>query len=414
MNIGKRFNIIDIVVPLSTLTWLVMPVVTYNIFNESDSLAKLWDTYMKISSERYFTYALPATILFVLGLKIPFKEPNFHHKEYIDSLKSEMNGKSRVSLLFLLIGIIATLLVRITPEIFRNIVFNFSYLTFVGMFYAIFSNFKQKSLIISVCVFLLIAQVIVSGMYGPLIYIGIMTFLVISVAKGIGLKFKILGLAIGIFGIFLIQSIKGEYREAVWDGLNRGSDPVVFASIVVKKILNPVELFEPIRLFGMTVRANQGLIVADAMNYVPKNEPFAGGETITLAVISSFIPRFLWPSKPKAGGAENVCRFLGDCTSSKLGVSYNLGPIGEAYVNFGVLGGIIFMFFYGMFMKFCFVKVLRLSINFPTLLLWIPLLFIPVFSMENDVLSFVNSFLKSAFFCFVCYKGFYILFRIRI
>ncbi len=413
-DIGEKFNIIDIAIPLAFLIWLVVPVITYNLFNERNGLARLWDTYMKLPSDEYFSFTLPATFLFAIGLKFPFREPYKNHYTHIINLKKSMIGKSRVSVIFLLIGLAATLILPSTPESIRNIVFNFSYLSFVGMFYAIYSNFKQKSIIIIICVLLLLTQVIASGMYGPLIYLSIITFLILSVSSGVSLRFKTIGILLGIFGIFFIQAIKGEYREATWEGLERNGDPVIFGSIVIEKLSNPLEIFDPSRLFAMTVRTNQGALVADAINYVPRYEPFAKGETIILAVLSSFVPRFLWPSKPRAGGADNVCRFLGDCYSAKVGVAYNLGPIGEAYVNFGRNGGIIFMFFYGLFMKYCFVKVLRISVFEPTLILWLPLLFICVFSMENDVLGFINSLFKSAFFCFICYKGFYMFFRLKI
>jgi hypothetical protein len=147
------------------------------------------------------------------------------------------------------------------------------------------------------------------------------------------------------------------------------------------------------------------------MDYVPKREPYANGETIVTAFAAAVVPRFLWQDKPEVGGREMVCRFLGDCRT--LRYSYDIGQLGEGYVNFGKFGGILFMLFYGMLIRTLFVIAANTSIKHPALVLWIPLFFFSALSLETDFLTFINSFVKSVVFCAIVYLGFRWLLRIR-
>jgi hypothetical protein len=148
------------------------------------------------------------------------------------------------------------------------------------------------------------------------------------------------------------------------------------------------------------------------MQYVPKKEPFANGETILLAIEASIVPRFLWKNKPELGGVENTCRFLGDC--SKRDYSYNIGQVGEAYANFGPRYGVVFLFFYGLFINWSLNIARRIALKRPTVVLWIPLLFYSAFSLETDVLTFLNTLVKGVVFCYFIYAIFRYVFKWRI
>ncbi len=412
--IGKKIPFLEIIILYAFLTWLAMPVVAYQIFNEYNELSALWVTFMPIPAPQYFAYVLPASFAFAIGLKAPLPGENWSMAQYNHRLKKYLENKSYLGIYLIAAGFVATILLKISPEAIKNIVQNFAYLTYVGMFYVIYSPFKYKLRVVLICAGLTISQSIASGMYGELVFIGTMSSLILLAGKKISLSSKMLVVAGGALLVLFIQSIKFEYREGTWSGLERKADPGLFGQLILERITSPSEIFKPERLFNMSVRANQGNLVAKAMNYVPKFEPFAGGETILKAVAASLVPRFIWANKPKSGGADMVCRFLGDCDSASRGLSYNVGPIGEAYINFGRNGGIVFMFFYGLFFNFIFKRALVISQTKPSLILWFPLIFISFFTMENDVLSFINSFVKSAFFTYVMYKSVKLLFNISL
>jgi hypothetical protein len=414
-SIGNKFNIVELVIPYTTISCLAMPVLAYHVFNEENELAALWVTFMPVSSPVYFSFVLPAVFLFILGIKFPFKLPYNDYQFYIKNAKVYLFSKGSLSILFLLLGVICTYLVKITPTVIQNIVQNFAYLTYVGMFYAIYSNFKRKNLVIFVCVLLVLLQVIGSGMYGELIYMSVIFTLIFIVSKkGITMPFKTSLVCIGVILLLFIQSIKNEYRAVSWDGLERNANASAFLGIVVDRITHPSKLFDLDAIFNMTVRLNQGSIVGRVIDYVPKSADYGHGNMLFKSLFSALIPRFLWLDKPITGGSYNVCRFLGDCESALRGMSYNIGPLGESYAHFGRVGGCIFMFFYGLFMKYLYVFTLRLLPKRPSLLMWYPVLYMGYFSIETDILAFVNSFAKTGLFISVMFFIFPRILKLKI
>jgi hypothetical protein len=156
---------------------------------------------------------------------------------------------------------------------------------------------------------------------------------------------------------------------------------------------------------------NQGWLIAVTMNRVPEKFPFANGETIWESVAASFVPRLLWPDKPEAGGKANLKRFWG---FDLKGFSMNIGPIGEAYANFNTTGGIIYMFFYGLFFNLILSTILKLAEKRPTLILWLPFLFMYTITVESDLLITMNSLLKGVFFTWIVFRLFRSLYHIEL
>jgi len=81
---------------------------------------------------------------------------------------------------------------------------------------------------------------------------------------------------------------------------------------------------------------------------IPKYHNYLYGYTYYLALIS-FIPRGLWPNRPTGIPGMRLAIFAGDPLPFENGVAYPI--IGDFYINFGLLGIIIFMFISGLFLK---------------------------------------------------------------
>ena len=165
------------------------------------------------------------------------------------------------------------------------------------------------------------------------------------------------------------------------------------------------------KLFFVAVRLNQGWLIAVTMDRVPSRHPFANGETIWQSVAASLVPRLLWPDKPEAGGKANLKRFWG---FDLRGFSMNIGPIGEAYANFDEVGGCIYMFFYGLFFNLILFTILRLAERRPTMILWLPFLFMYTITVESDLLLTMNFILKGVFFTWIVFRLFKALFKIEL
>src|SRR5450755_4073530 len=73
-NLGNKIVIMDLAILLGILTCLIMPIFFYHMFSKENHLARLWNKYMPIPSNIYYSYALPAIMMMALGLRFPFKK----------------------------------------------------------------------------------------------------------------------------------------------------------------------------------------------------------------------------------------------------------------------------------------------------------------------------------------------------
>jgi hypothetical protein len=276
-------------------------------------------------------------------------------------------------------------------------------LKYVGPLYIFFSNlpFRRQALIISLIMFLV--QAIWNGMFGEFVQYLLLALILITVNVNLRFITKLLIFIVGFFLVSILQSIKGAYRSVTWQGKTvnglslQNSSPVeIFGTLFIDRLTNTDKLFDKKNSFELFVRMNQGYLIARAMDYVPRVEPFANGETIIRTIGAIIVPRFLWPDKMESGGAENLSRFLG--IKRRLNYSMNIGPFGEAYGNFGSENGVLFIFVFSLFLSFLLKRFLTNCLKRPTLILWGPLLFYYMLSIETDILTTLNSFIKGAIF----------------
>ncbi len=415
-QIGRKIVVLNIISLLAVVQWLLAPLVAYTYFDKQSDLAQLWQTVMPISEEAYFSFALPATLCLVAGLNFPaFGKIKRDHHFYLEQAKLRLaNTASYVPALFIGLGFVFYELQNVVPFSLRA-VFNFaSLLSFVAVLYGVYAKSELRFFYTFVVFVLLLRQVIQSGMFGELVFWTLLYALFFLLGKKPKFAtFLLLG-GIVFLGVVSIQAIKSDYRKLVWKNGNRGSDTGAFYNLVFDKITDPSNLVQPEALFFVNNRMNQGAIVARTMKMVPQEVPFANGETIGLSILAALVPRIFWPNKPMAGGHENVARFLKDKTAAKRQISYNLGPIGEAYANFGRVGGCLWLFFYGCVFRFLFLGVLHLCRSYPTLVLWIPFLFVGAVKVETDLLSTLGSVVKGGIFVSFIFFSFHHLLKIRI
>ena len=411
-SLTVKISIAEIISLIGCLIYLLMPLIAYKVYNAQNYFARLYDTVMQTEEEKYFSLALPGTLLMIIGLHVSLVKLKVSDLMLVENCKNYLSGKKHLGIMLVIIGIFSSTMIVYAPQSIRAIVYFFSQLTFIGFLYLLHSRIAGKGLIIAIALSLLIGQSALTGMYGELVYWTVLGGILLIIGKKINYVKRVAVLVIGAFMILVIQSVKHEYRLAMWSGANQGSKPGVMFELVKNKFIEPSSVVEPVKLFAMVNRANQGALVARTMEYVPKYEKFANGETIITSIAASIVPRFLWADKPEVGGREMICRFMGECR--RLRYSFDIGQLGEGYVNFGIAGGAIFMFFYGLFIRSTYTFIANLSLRYPSLILWVPLFFFAALSLETDVLTFLNSFVKSVIFCAVIFLGFRTILKIKI
>lgn len=372
---------------------------------------------MPIPADEYFAVAMPGTLSLLLGIYFPnsYSKKNLA-KGIIKQLEKRLANNTQIGWTLIGVSLISTIIGPLVPGGFSQFFYLGRNLLFVGLFYLFFSSTKGFNWRIWAGVILVsFGLSVYIGMFGDFIFWSIFLVLLTQLKKSVNFPVKILFVCLGAFGILLIQSVKFDLRNAIWyeKGKLAGQSPIaVFAQLASEKLSTPEELFSPYPLSRMVDRSNQGYLTAFAIRHTPAIEPFAEGETIFKAILASLIPRLLWPDKPTAGGAENIQRFTGLIKSP--GVSYNIAPLGDAYVNFGITGGAGFLFLYGLFFNWLLGRLFSKAQQIPTLILWFPLIFFAVVVAETDVVTTFNHTIKALIFMVICFSGFKIFLKIKL
>ena len=419
-NLGKKIQIIEIIGIGACLLWLVMPIFAYHYFNEGNYLAKLWLIYMNVPSDTYYEVVFWGTVAMIAGLHFPFNKLKIlTAREYTERLKLNNQNYSKISKILLLIGVLSLVLAPFVPPTLAQVIEIGGNFIFVAAFYAYYSQDRNKYWLVSVVVAIIIGISIRGGMFGKLVFISLLAAMILLAVRELKLSmFRKLTISIvGIFLIIILQSVKHEFRKNTWSGYAgytgyTGNKTVLFFDLIGEQLKNPFAIFQDeAQLFALTARFNQGWLISKTISYIPQQQPFAGPEPLTAAIIGGFIPRFLWPDKPMSGGVENMWRYAG----VKLrAVSMNVSPMGEPYGSFGLPGAWVFMFFFGLFFRWSFLKILVVAKQYPTLILWVPSIYVMVVRVESDVLTGFNAFTKSVLMVWIMYQVFRKVFRIQL
>jgi uncharacterized membrane protein (Fun14 family) len=397
----------ELLMVLACLQYWVAPSLAY--FWEKVAPAQVINP-MPIAANRYGTTVLPLVIALWLGTEVGhFFSPKKEIPRPKD-IQQWLSRQTRLPYMLLGGGVIATLIAPITPAMLRLPVYFAQQLLLVGSLHLLFLPQKKWGhfwVLTAIGGFLLI-QALKTTMLGPLVWFILIVLLYVQwlVRWSMG-RIVVLAL-VGVLLTLSILSWKYDYREQVKTTESWTGKVEKLKVVLQKRLQYPLE---PRHWNRALCRLNQGYLTALALRYVPKQQAFVRGETIHIALLGSLVPRLLWPNKPQSGGKVNFERFTGEHLGA--GVSMNIGPLGDAYVNFGVGGGVVFMFLYGLALRLLFQVFLAFVPVYPLLLLWLPLVFTPLLKVETDVLTVFNHAVKSTLFVicttFILYHTSFIL-----
>ncbi len=391
---------------LYILTCLIMPMVGYVYYSINNPLSRIWVGYMQVPENVYYSYSLPAISLFCLALTFPLandRDTGERLRHSIALIKNKLKTDHSYSIVILSVGFVASIITPFLPaglQFFSNL---FYFSSFAGLLYIFFSrNFKYKRIIFILFGISLFAGALSLGMFTVVAYMGITIFSFFFLGRTTSFFKKLLVFATTIAFFIVLQNVKGGYRKAVWKSNYSGNTALLFVNLFVENLQKGDALIEPEAFFPLYVRTNQGYNVSKVMKRIPAIKPYDEGSRLATVLASAFVPRFLWPDKPEAGGKFNMEYYAGWRIT---GWSTNVGPLGEAYGSFGVTGGIIYMFLMGLFIRWAYLLVFKAAENTPLLLCWLPVFFFQITSSaETDSLQIFNSLIKASFFVWLLYK----------
>jgi hypothetical protein len=347
---------------------------------------------MYVDEATYFSYALPGAAAYVFGLlavgsSIRQREIlRFVRRDHFMTIGWVLSG----------IALAGRLAAPSVPGGLAFAVHLLSQLGYVGTLYFLFSRSTHRWIWVVISLVPLFKTTGESAMFHDLIlWMGLLFCYWYGMRKRDPLPKAgfLLGAALILF---TIQAVKQDYRAKVWNGQDAS---------LVQQAAEFWTSDEPATrdeiMANVITRLNQGWIISAVLRHVPDEEPYANGETLENAVSAAFLPRILAGNKAKAGGQTNFRRFTGlDLADS---TSMAISPLGEAYANFGRVGGIALMLGFGLafasFYAFC----LRHSVIHPTFLFWVPMIFYQAIKAETEFVTVLNQVTKGSIVAFGLY-----------
>ena len=195
-----------------------------------------------------------------------------------------------------------------------------------------------------------------------------------------------------------IQAEKAMYREKIWGRSSELSTLTERLQYWGGRLSDRMTLFLPgIKLehvWPLVARLNQGRIVERIVHTVPEYEPYAGGETIVMAV-KLVVPRVLWQEKPIYYSLEMFQRYTQHELQSHT--SMGVGPLGECYLNFGAVGGLAAFAVYSLSIALISRYWVKVGAAYPLWWCWYYYIMSYWLRFESDFAKSLNATVKSAF-----------------
>ena len=396
---GEGIPVNIVMVFMACLQWIVGPILSYYTGINHPFYG------MQVPEDYYFSFIIPGVILYHLGLSLPLLGVTRLPKLVLNELGEAASDKQRAAYYLIGIGFVSGMAQKVAPGSLFFFLYLLSQLKFVGCFYLYFSE-KKNNTILYIIFGTLALDAIVAALFHDLILWGMFFLFIYSVKHKVSLTLKYTALIGGFFFLLVLQSVKYQYRNVAWFNVTLSSydKTELFLSMALESMMSSDKLFAAKTNELSITRLNQGWIITRVMNYVPAIQPFADGETIEGAFSAALLPRFIAEDKPMAGGRYMMLRFTGIDLQDTA--SMNISLIGEAYGNYGREKGVWFMLMIGIVfssvLRYIFIK----SRDNPTILFWIPFLFLQVVKAETDLTTTLNYLVKATIVMLIVFWGF--------
>lgn len=385
--LGTRIDVISIILLFASSQWLLGPVIAYHGYSP------YFRYNMYVDTEVYFSFVLPAFIFFEIAMLFLWNSCNKQNHTIFNKMLQAIS--QRPNLIYILIGIgaVAMLGRTIAPGSLRFVFFLLSGCLYIGGILYFLNDMTRKWFLIGGLSALLLFESIGSGLFHNMILWFLFIYMYISYYLKTSFRINILVISAALFGLLIIQSIKGTYRTMMMEtGVKEGKTQV-FLTLAEEQAGKAGELTAADRVAELNVRLNQGWIISRIMMNIPTYNDYLEGYTFSEALDAALVPRFLSPSK-RLGGSVFTFELL---TGLNIDESTSMGPslMGEAYGNYGAEKGIWAMFIIGLIMGGSVFLVMRLSTFYPILFAFIPIIFFQVVKAETDSITVLNHLVKS-------------------
>jgi len=231
----------------------------------------------------------------------------------------------------------------------------------IGVFIYGYVNNKNNLLQNLILVLVILYQTIIvvtSGLIYPVVYLVTFVALTMYIFGALNRRVILLGtifLSLMIIFSILFSPVKMFYRAIDTSGYSLTQKVSVITDLIFEQRTEKQKVEEDTKngpLWRLTYPLSAFSLVYEK---TPKQIPYWEGESYT-NIFYKFIPRFLWPDKPK----ENMGQLFGHRYSiladDNLTTSMNTPILAEAYMNFGIVFVFVIFILMALFMSYLFLK----------------------------------------------------------
>jgi hypothetical protein len=396
LDLGSKIPLRSLVLFISSYQYLMAPALDYEFLGAYNPYFK-----MRIPQEDFYSFVLFAFLALWAGLSFPLKKVR-NEREILYTLKKSPRVNAKIGITLVCIGFITNYLLVIftIPSSLNFIATLLTLMRFVGILYIWLSDTKHKKLIIGAVIFESVLFSLSTGIFIQVIILSIFLYSYYTLLNKPN-KLRIIGIVtLSVVGLFLLQSIKKEYRNQIWTQGDQSNKFGIISGLLTDRLSTLDETSFLYTAANVNMRLNQGWVIQLIMFNMPGKKPFLNGEVFWNEFAGLFLPRFILTDKASVQSSEKFEKFAG---YKLLGYTIAVGILGDGYGNFGIEGGILFCFIIGMFFNLCIYLYYRLSELYPSLFLWGVFIFFYLIRAGDDFYIICNWLIKSSMMLWAIY-----------
>ncbi len=403
------FNSIGYVIPVRYLLGAFMcvqffigPTLAYNGMDAY----QYYHYRMRIPEGDYFTYAIPAVMSFIFGLHLFAGKLN---GEIVDEKQVAQFVRQHPELPYWFIGIgfVASIISVFFASDLAFVFYLLGSFKFIGLFLLVIGSSELKLLPLVVVISSIVVSSLGDGMFHDLLTWIIFIGSVFAIRYKFDFNVKLIACSVFVLLAVTIQLLKGSYRSATGSGREEAGVETFSKLYGEQNKDNSMFSFES--MAPASVRINQGFIITNIMRVVPAYVPFSNGEEMYQVFEAGILPRILAPNKLRAGDRTIFMKYSG--LKIQAGTSMGLSSLGDAYLNFGITGGCIFMLFLGLMYSYILTIFYKQSKKYPVLILFTALVFYYPIRPDCELQTILGHLFKSCFLLYVMIMFFKTTFR---
>jgi len=385
-NIGKIIPVRYLIGTMYSINYLLVPIIMYSGLNEN----VLEDYRMVGLPDVYFSYAIPAMLMLILGLHL-FKSKDDSTLD-VKKITAIAISSPKLPIYLIVIGLICGFISPFVPSEISLIFDCIGYFKYAGFFLSLFNGKPINYFYLALTYGLLLIISLTSSLFNDLLNLLFFLGFILALRYKISNRTKILGILAVIVLVVLIQTIKFQLRERV-------SSDISVLTKINEAISESNEQSETKttkdKIADVLVRLDQGWVTSRSIEYFNTGGyELQNGKHAIIILKSSILPRILAPDKLKVGDPQEFNKYSGHYVSD--GTSIALGIFADGYIDFGE-AGILEVFAFGLIISM-FIKIYhRMDNKYPLVKIFIPIGFFYAVRPDTDTQSALGALFKITF-----------------